>query len=86
MSVPAVADVRPATVRGDLTALRNALDQSIPEKDPHDILLISTWNLKSFGSLTRKWSSRPGDSPRGDLRAILAVGEIVSRFVSSRSR
>jgi hypothetical protein len=38
--MPTIADVPPATVRGDLTTLRNALDQSIPDKDPHDNLLM----------------------------------------------
>jgi transglutaminase-like putative cysteine protease len=66
--MPTITDVTPTAVFGDLAALRNALDQSIPEKDSHDYLLIATWNLKSFGALTREWSAIPGDSPRRDLR------------------
>ena len=45
-----------------------------------DNLLVATWNLRAFGSLTRKWHSGPNDTPRRDLESALCIAEVVSRF------
>ena len=70
----------PAAVRADLESLRIALDNVIPAKRPAENLLIATWNIRSFGSLTRKWTSGANDSPKRDLRGLRAICEIASRF------
>jgi endonuclease/exonuclease/phosphatase family metal-dependent hydrolase len=71
----------PKTVRNEMADLRAALDQQIPPKrDTARNLLIATWNLKAFSSLTEKWTAGDGDSPKRDYRALWAITEIISRF------
>jgi hypothetical protein len=52
-----ITDTPPAAVQADLASLRSALDQAIPGKTPHDNLLIATWNLKAFASVTKNWTA-----------------------------
>jgi len=71
----------PKTVRDEMINLRHALDVGIPPKrDASRNLLIATWNLKAFSSLTEKWTATGNDSPKRDYRALWAITEIVSRF------
>lgn len=70
----------PAFVQADLDSLKAALDTKIPAKRPSENLLIATWNIRSFGSLTRKWTAGANDSPKRDLRGLRAISEIISRF------
>ena len=77
--MPTILDAPPANVRTDLESLRNALDATIPAKGPGS-LLIATWNLRMFSSLTRKWTAEAGDSPKRDLRGLRTIGDVVSRF------
>jgi endonuclease/exonuclease/phosphatase family metal-dependent hydrolase len=80
--LPSLADNKtPKTVRDEMAGLRQALDQAIPPKrDTARNLLIATWNLKAFSSLTEKWTAGGKDSPKRDFRALWAITEIVSRF------
>lgn len=78
--MPTIFDPLPANVQAEVNALRVALDQSIPAKKPGQNLLIGTWNLRAFGSLTRKWTAASTDNPKRDLRAAVAIAEIISRF------
>jgi len=71
----------PAAVRTEMAGLRAYLDAVVPRKRllaPN--LLIATWNLKDFGSLTRRWEAGSNDSPKRDYRALWAIAEIISRF------
>jgi exonuclease III len=43
-------------------------------------VLIATWNIRAFGKVLPKWASADGESPRRNLRDILCLAEIVSRF------
>lgn len=72
----------PAPVGHEMEALRAALDQVIPPKrSTSRNVLIGTWNIKAFASLTDdKWTAASDDSPKRDLRALWAITEIVSRF------
>lgn len=71
----------PPAVAQDMAALRAALDGAVPRKRALDRnLLVATWNLKDFGSLTEKWAAGPGDTPKREYRALWAIAEIVSRF------
>jgi len=71
----------PAAVAVEMASLRAALDETIPRKRSLGRnLLIGTWNLKNFGSLTEEWLAGPDDSPKRDFRGLWAVAEIVSRF------
>lgn len=71
----------PPAVAVEMAGLRAALDQTVPRKRPLGRnLLVATWNLKDFGSLTEKWLAGASDSPKRDFRALWAVAEIVSRF------
>lgn len=78
--MPNITDVPPIEVQERLQRLSIDLDQQIPVKKLERNLLIATWNLRSFGNLTRKWASEASDSPRRDLASILYIKEIISRF------
>jgi endonuclease/exonuclease/phosphatase family metal-dependent hydrolase len=77
--MPAITDPPPPDVAADLVRLKQALDLAVP-KQGDDNLLIATWNLRAFGSLTRKWHSGANDTPKRDLAAAICIAEIVSRF------
>ena len=81
-ALPSFSDLSaPIAVREEMAALRAALDAAVPRKRSLDRnLLVATWNLKDFGSLTRKWEAGAADSPKRDYRALWAIAEIVSRF------
>jgi hypothetical protein len=70
----------PVSVGTDFQDLRQNLDQQIPLKRDQENLIIGTWNIRSFGSLTRKWLSGKGDSPTRDVTALQTITEIISRF------
>ena len=74
-----ITDTPPTEVQHDLDALSESLDQQVPAKT-HDNLLIATWNIRSFASLTRKWTAGENDSPKRDLRGLRTIIEILSRF------
>ena len=78
--MPAITSNPPSSVQADLNLLSAALDNQIPAKQNNINLLIATWNIRMFGSLTRKWTATSNDSPKRDLRGLLAICEIVSRF------
>jgi len=75
-----VLDPPPEPVARELARLREAVDAAIPRKQLDHNLLIATWNLRMFGSLTRKWTAGDDDSPKRDLRGLLAIKTIVERF------
>lgn len=81
-ALPSIDDPSaPPAVREEMSALRAELDASVPRKRSLDRnLLVATWNLKEFGSLTTRWNAGAGDSPKRDYRALWAIAEIVSRF------
>ena len=74
-----ILDIPPIEVQSDLDALSAALDAQIPAK-AHDNFLIATWNIRSFASLTREWTSGTNHSPKRDLRGLRTIIEIISRF------
>ena len=75
-----ITDQPPANIRAELNALRASLSDAIPSKQQGQNLLIATWNIRDFCSLTRKWTASSSDSPKRDLRGLRAICEIVSRF------
>lgn len=78
--MPSITDQPPAAIGQELAALSQALDAAIPAKQDGQNLLIATWNIRSFSSLTRKWTAAQTDSPKRDLRGLRAIIEILSRF------
>ncbi len=70
----------PAAVAEELQALRDALDAAVPPKRLDHNLLIATWNIRAFGGLTERWSTRPQDSPKRNLADIAAIADVLSRF------
>lgn len=72
----------PHPVRSEMETLTRALDEVIPPKRMvNRNLLIGTWNIKAFASLTAdKWTASGNDSPKRDLRALWLITELVSRF------
>ncbi|MCB9762359.1 MAG: endonuclease/exonuclease/phosphatase family protein [Alphaproteobacteria bacterium] len=78
--MPSILDRPPDDVREELAALRDALDAQLPPKRLDRNVLIATWNLRSFADLTEKWTASDDDSPKRDLRSLLAIGEIIKRF------
>lgn len=75
-----ITDTPPLEIQERWQRLSDDLDLKIPVKKLERNLLIATWNLRSFGNLTRKWASTPDDSPRRDLASIFYIAEIISRF------
>lgn len=78
--MPQLTDQPPLSIQNELEALNRSLDQVIPNKLIDQNLLIATWNIRSFASLTRKWTASENDSPKRDLRGLRAICDIVSRF------
>lgn len=71
----------PHPIAAEMEQLRLALDRDVPlKRSVSRNLLIGTWNIKAFGSLTEKWTAAKNDSPKRDRRALWAVTEIISRF------
>lgn len=75
-----ITDQPPAYVQAELNALQASLNDTIPSKQHGQNLLIATWNLRAFGSLTRKWTAGSSDNPKRDLRGLRTICEIVSHF------
>jgi len=75
-----ITSAPPAPILEDLKSMESALDAMIPMKREGANLLIATWNIRAFGSLTRKWTSEANDNPKRDLRGLRAIADIVSRF------
>ena len=78
--MPKLSDYPPVLIRQELESINRSLDQAIPPKKEGQNLLIATWNIRSFSSLTRKWTASQKDSPKRDLRGLRAICDIVSRF------
>jgi endonuclease/exonuclease/phosphatase family metal-dependent hydrolase len=78
--MPQLHDTPPAAVQGDIESLRQYLGSVVPSKRLDENLLIATWNVRGFASLTREWTAGEADSPKRDLRGLLAIGEIIRRF------
>lgn len=81
-ALPSLDDpAAPPAVRDEMAALRQALDAAVPRKRLlARNLLVATWNLKDFGSLTEAWTAGARQSPKRDQRALWTITEIVSRF------
>ncbi len=69
----------PPSLTGDLDRIRVALDGQIPAK-ADDNLLIGTWNLRAFGSLTNKWQAGSHDSPKRDWHSLSCIAAVLDRF------
>jgi hypothetical protein len=67
--MPTIHDTPPAPVQTDLNSLAQAHNTGIPAKNNTN-LLIATWNLRRFGSLTREWTAYAADTPKRDLRGL----------------
>lgn len=79
--VPAwLVETRPAEMVATLENLQQGLDATIPPKRVGENLLIASWNLRAFAGVTEKWESGPEDTPKRDLRSLLFIAEILSRF------
>ena len=74
-----ILDTPPQAIQADLDSLSAQLDNDISAK-ADDNLLIATWNIRSFASLTREWTAASNHSPKRDLRGLRAIIEILSRF------
>lgn len=70
----------PGEVSEELDALIQRLDDVAPEKEIARNLLLASWNLRAFGSLTDKWTSTPQDAPKRDRRSVVAIAEVIRRF------
>jgi len=77
--MPTIHDLSPAAIQTELNTLARALNTAIPNKTDTN-LLIATWNIRRFGSLTREWTAGVNDTPKRDLRGLRAICEIISRF------
>lgn len=80
--LPMLSDpATPAVVASEMAALQASLDAAIPPKrSASRNLLIATWNLKAFASLSAVWTAGAQHTPKRDWRALWAITEILSRF------
>jgi len=78
--MPEITDTPPEEVKAEHQALSAALTANLPPKHVDRNLLIASWNIRGFGNLTKEWSATASDSPKRDLRSLLYISEIVSRF------
>jgi endonuclease/exonuclease/phosphatase family metal-dependent hydrolase len=69
----------PTSVRTEIAALADKVDEMIPAKADGN-LLIGTWNLRAFGGLTKSWETGDDDQPKRNFRDVRCIAEIVSRF------
>jgi hypothetical protein len=58
--MPQLTDQPPLSIQSELDALNRSLDQVIPKKVIGQNLLVATWNIRSFASLTRKCGTTRG--------------------------
>ena len=56
--MPKITERPPREITDELAELRAALDEDIPPKALDRNLLVATWNIRAFGDLTEKWTSR----------------------------
>jgi hypothetical protein len=71
-----IHDVPPKAVQADIESLQQSLKGVIPSKWLDENLLIATWNIRGFASLTRKWTAGDADSTKRDLRGLLEIQEV----------
>ena len=69
----------PAEVQAEVAGLAGAVAAQVPAKAA-DNLLLATWNLRAFGSLTPSWNAGTGSSPKRDWRAVALIAAVVSQF------
>lgn len=75
-----ILDIPSQVTFDNLHALSKDLDLKIPPKKLEKNLLIATWNIRGFGDITRKETSKTNDSPKRDYHSILCIAEIIKRF------
>jgi endonuclease/exonuclease/phosphatase family metal-dependent hydrolase len=76
-------DTLDQAARDELNAFSAFLDGHIPPKrEVSANLLIATWNIAHFRSLTKRWQvpARSDLSPKRDYRCLWAITDILSRF------
>lgn len=52
----------------------------VPPKSLDRNVVIGTWNIRGFGKVLDKWESAATDSPKRNLRDVLCLAEVISRF------
>ena len=72
--MPSIRDQPPSAIHDDLDALQEYLSHTIPSKRLDENLLMATWNIRAFASLTREWTAGESHSPKRDLRGLPTVG------------
>jgi TIR domain/Endonuclease/Exonuclease/phosphatase family len=70
----------PRLVADEVYELVQRLDNVAPEKQLGENLLLATWNVRSLGRVTERWTSRRTDVPKRDRRSLVAIAEIMRRF------
>lgn len=71
------------TAQKELDAFTKHLDEEIPPKRSiNSNLLIATWNIAQFSNIQHQWHvpAKSKLSPKRDLRCLLVICEILSRF------
>ena len=59
-----ILDTPSQNIIDDLQVLKSDLDLKLPPKKLEKNILISTWNIRAFGDITRKPMSSGNDSPK----------------------
>ena len=70
----------PITAIEDLVRLKQRIeDSNIPPKIVDENLLIGSWNIRSFGTVSESWRDK-SDSPKRNLRSLVYIAEIIKCF------
>lgn len=69
----------PDEVADEVDALDRAVRATLPPRTTSNVL-IGTWNLRAFSSLTRSWAAPATASPKRDLRAMALIAAIIKPF------
>ena len=82
--MPSLTDQPPPAIAAQLNALEQVLSQAtgaggVPSKAA-DRVTIATWNIRELGRFTSKWNAASKDTPKRDLRSLLYIATILSRF------
>jgi exonuclease III len=70
----------PRMVADEVDELVQRLDSVAPDKQVGENLLLATWNVRSLGGVTKKWTARQTDVPKRDRRSLVAIAEMIRRF------
>ncbi len=69
----------PQQVAAQVAALESVLDGTVPAKATGGNIIVGTWNLRAFSSLTKDWETAKGVSPKRNFADIHYIATFIRR-------